>query len=135
MSTIFTGTISTGPGRFRDLSSLYNKAVADKAAEGEHKVEANVLGSDRSIIGHFMGTHVTEMVQQVAQLDQVDLHELPVMPAHMQQQPSILESVSWKKQNTIRPTSASSLLWEVWGPQWLGWVKCKRAAATLVSDC
>jgi hypothetical protein len=117
------GTISLGPGRYRELSRLYNKAVSDKFAETGATIEANVLGCGRSIIGHVMGFHVTDLVQYVSTLEQVDLHELPVMPAALQQEPSILKAVAWRKHRPTWLPPTLSLLWEVWGPQWLGWVK------------
>jgi hypothetical protein len=117
------GTISLGPGRFREQSKLYNKAVAEKVAEIGKPVEPNVLGSGRSILGGFLGFHIGEMAKHVVTLDQVDLHELPVMPAAMQQQPSILDSVRWSKRRAKWLSPTAALLWEVWGPQWFGWLK------------
>jgi hypothetical protein len=117
------GTISLGPGRFREQSKLYNKAVAEKVAEIGNAVEQNVLGSGRSILGGFLGFHIGEMAHHVVTLDQVDLHELPVMPAAMQQQPSILDSVRWSKRRAKWLSPTAALLWEVWGPQWFGWLK------------
>jgi hypothetical protein len=116
-------TIELGPGRYREMSRLYNKAVADKAAEESDIVKANVLGSGGSIFGYLMGSHITNLAREVASLDQVDLHELPVLPAAMQQQPSILKAVAWRKRDTKWLNPTVSLLWEVWGPQWLGWIK------------
>lgn len=129
VNTIASGTIGLGPGRFREQSLLYNKAVAERVAEIGKPVEANVLGSGRSIIGGFLGFHVGEMAQHVVTLEQVDLHELPVMPAVMQQQPSILDSVRWRTRPVKWLSPAVSLLWEIWGPQWYGWVKSKTIAA------
>jgi len=117
------GSISLGPGRFRELSKLYNKAVAEKVAENGKPVESNVLGSGRSILGGFLGFHAGEMAQHVVKLDQVDLHELPVMPAAMQQQPAILDSVRWSKRRAKWLSPTVALVWEVWGPQWFGWLK------------
>lgn len=116
-------TIRLGPGRYRELSRLYNKAVSDKSAEASEAVEANVLGAGQSILGHLMSFHITDLAHRISPLEQVDLHELPVVPASMQQQPSILKAVYWRKTNTTWLPPTLSLLWEVWGPQWLGWVK------------
>jgi hypothetical protein len=116
-------TIGLGPGRYREMSRLYNRAVADKAAERSDIVRANVLGSGGSIIGYLMGSHTTDLAREVASLDQVDLHELPVVPAALQQQPSILKAVAWRKRDPKWLNPTVSLLWEVWGPQWLGWIK------------
>lgn len=121
--TILSGSIGLEPGHYRDQARLYNKAVAEKQAESGNPGVSNVLGSGRSIIGHFAGFHVTDMVRYVASLEQVDLHELPVLPAAMQQQPSIIESVTWRKQSGSWLSPTLSLLWEVWAPQWLGWTK------------
>ena len=129
------GTISLGPGRFREQSKLYNKAVAEKVAEIGKPIEANVLGSGVSILGGFLGFHVGEMAQHVVTLDQVDLHELPVMPAAMQQQPSILDSVCWstRRAKWLSPTAA--LLWEVWGPQWYGWLQSETLITCAPKSC
>ena len=123
VTVVVCGTISLGPGRFQEQSKLYNKAVEEKVAEIGKPIEANVLGSGRSILGGFLGFHIGEMAQHVVTLDQVDLHELPVMPAAMQQQPSILDSVCWSKQRAKWLSPTAGLLWEVWGPQWFGWLQ------------
>jgi hypothetical protein len=123
MTAVTSGSIRLGPGYFRDQGRLYNKAVAEKQAETEDFGQANVMGSGRSIIGHFMAFYMTDMVRHVASLDQVDLHQLPVLPAAMQQQPSIIESVAWRKQSGKWLSPTLSLLWEVWAPQWLGWAQ------------
>ena len=133
IATLACGTIGLGPGRFREQSRVYNKAIADKVAELGETVEANVLGSGRSIIGGFLGFHITDMARHVISLEQVDLHELPVLPAAMQQQPSILESVSWTKRKSSWMSPTISLLWEVWGPQWLGWIKGKSKCEEEIS--
>ena len=123
VTSIACVTIKLGPGQYQEMSRLYNKAVADKAAKESKFVKANFLGSGRSILSYLMGSHITKLAQEVASLDQVDLHELPVVPAAMQQQPSILRAVAWQKQDPKWLNPTVSLLWEVWGPQWLGWIK------------
>lgn len=122
LSTVASGSIPLGPGRFREQSQLYNKAVAERVAEIGKAVTANVLGSGRSILGGFMGFHVGDMARHVVTLEQVDLHELPVVTGAMQQQPAILSSVTWNKQSKRWLIPTLSLLWEVWGPQWVGWL-------------
>lgn len=130
---IACGTTSLGPGRYRERSRLYNKAISDKLREAGEVVESNVIGVEGSILGKFLSFPTTSMIRRVVSVDQVDLDELPVLPAWMQQQPAILESIQWRgdrKSKWLGPTA--SLLLEVWGPQWLGWLQRK---STTIAEC
>lgn len=84
-ATLLLGTIPQGPARYRDRSRLYNQAVAQKLKDdGGEKFEGNVVGTGQSILGRIFSIHMFKVVYSILPRDQVDLHELPVLPGSMQ---------------------------------------------------
>jgi hypothetical protein len=111
--TLILGTIAQGPGRYRERSRLYNQAVAEKLKEdGGENYEANVVGTGRSILGRFFSIHMFKVVYNIISKDQVDLHELPVLPGSMQAEGTTRHaSESDKHSQTSARTSAARLMW------------------------
>jgi hypothetical protein len=133
---IACGSVSLGPGRFRERSRLYNKAISDKLREAGEIVGPNVIGVDASVLGKFLAFPTTTMMRYVVSVDQVDLDELPALPASLQQQPSILDSVQWnshRRKSWFGPTV--SLLFEVWGPQWFAWLQGESPWCSMLYLC
>lgn len=90
LTMVTTGSVRTGPKVFRERQRLYTSAVTNKLKEAGEAVEPNVISSGDSIIGGFMSTSTFRLMRQVAVCDQVDVHELPVVPASMQTEPTTI---------------------------------------------
>lgn len=128
-TTVLIGTTRQEPGRYRDRSRIYNEAVAQKLkAIGGEAFESNVMASGQSIIGRFFSSHMFAVVFSITTKDQVDLHELPVLPGDMQAEPSTL---TWMERDTKSGTDAhttsASLLWLTIWTQRETWILCEQA--------
>lgn len=111
--TFVLGTIPQGPERYRERSRLYNQAVGQKLKEdGGEKFEGNVVGTGGSILAWFFSIHMFREVYKILQRDQVDLHELPVLPGNMQAEATTRKASESDKQSQHGgKTSAGSLMW------------------------
>lgn len=87
---IAVGTTRTGPEVFRERHRLYTPAVTNKLEEVGGSVGPNVIGSGESIIGSFLSISTLKLMTQVSACEQIDVHELPVLPASMQTEPTTI---------------------------------------------
>lgn len=112
-ATLIFGTLTQEPERYRDRTRLYNEAVAEKLKEiGGETFEGNVIGVGRSILGRFFSTHMFQAVNEIILRDQVDLHELRVLPGTMQAEATTRrasESDATSRHDGHK--SAASLIW------------------------
>lgn len=118
-----TGTIRLGPEVFRERARLYNRAVTEKLKEVGEPIEPNVFGSGDSIIGSFMMASTFKMMRQVAMGEQIDLHELPVVSADMQAEPTTIALKPQVEHVESNVGPILSLVWEVTKPIWVVQVK------------
>lgn len=125
------GTLSTGPRFFRERGRLYNKAVADKLKEVHEPVEPNVIHSSESIIGRFLSISMLGLMRRVSEVDQIDLHELPVLPASMQSEPITIALDPSFRHERAHNGPIMSLILEVVRPNRV--LYCKRKFPSPVS--
>lgn len=112
-ATFLLGTIPQGPERYRERSRLYNQAVAQKLKDdGGETFEGNVVGTGESILAWFFSIYMFKVVHKILQKDQVDLHELPVLPGNMQAEATTRQAnESDKESRRNGKTSAAHLMW------------------------
>lgn len=123
-----TGTIRLGPDAFRERSRLYDRAVTSKVKEVGESIDANVFGCGDSIIGSYMSLSTTKLMQQISAGEQIDLHELPVLPADLQTEPTTIALKPRILHGQSRMGPIMSLVWTVSRPIWVAQVKgeCAR---------
>lgn len=117
LTIIATGTIRTGPEVFRERHRLYTPAVTNKLKEVGESVQSNVIGSGDSVIGSFMSVSAFRLMRQVSACDQVDVHELPVLPASMQTEPTTIDIDPQSDDSVSRFGYIVSLIMEIVKPQ------------------
>lgn len=123
LTIVATGTIRTGPEVFRKRHRLYTPAVTNKLKEVGESVQPNVFGSGDSIIGSFMSMSAFSLMRQVSACEQVDVHDLPVLPASMQTEPTIIAIEPRSDDSVSRFGKTISLIMELVKPHQLLYLK------------
>lgn len=113
---VATGTTRTGPEVFRERNRLYTPSITNKLKEVGEPVGHNVIGSGDSIIGSFLSLSTLTLMRQVSSSEQVDVHELPVVPASMQAEPTTLALKPRMDETSSRFGPIMSLIAEVVRP-------------------
>jgi hypothetical protein len=122
---IAIGTIRTGPQVFRERHRLYTPAVTNKLKEVGEAVQSNVIGSGDSIIGSFMATSTFRLMRQISSYEQVDVHELPVLPANLQTEPTTIATDPRADNLVSRFGKTASLIKEIVRPNRILYLKRK----------
>ncbi|EIW71721.1 hypothetical protein TREMEDRAFT_67926 [Tremella mesenterica DSM 1558] len=111
--------IPIGPNLNQDMTKLYNKALSAKLKDANMPYAANVIQSVSStILGQVMFTFVFPMVMKTAKKEQVDVDDLPILPAHMRTQNVLPEVAKVTVPEWVqRRGPTSELMWMVWAPR------------------
>lgn len=120
-----SGTTRTGPEVFRERSRLYTPAVTNKLKEVGEPVNHNVIGSGDSILGSYFSLSTFRLMRQIYDHEQVDAHELPVVPASMQGEPTTIALEPQPEDSPSRLGHTWYLLFQVVRPNLILFLKRK----------
>lgn len=116
-------TIPTTPPLHQDATKIYTKDVAKKLEAMGNNLIPNLLHSHTSILGILFFGYIFPTIRNSANMDQVDVQDLPVLDSCMRAEPILLEHMQpFAKSSAFRAQTPLQLIWALWRPhlRWFG---------------